>query len=72
LRAAHRLHEWSGMKKSTSKLTLKTQTLRLLSDDAIRHVVGGTADPQGFIMKDSIIVKTSTRIVATEPYSQHC
>jgi hypothetical protein len=49
------------MKKSTSKLALRSQTLRLLTGDALRHAVGGDLAPveNGFIMKDSIIVRTS-------------
>jgi hypothetical protein len=51
------------MKKSTTKLSLRSQTIRLLQDDKLAGVVGGTLEPiqHGFIMKDSIIIKTSTR-----------
>ena len=42
------------MHKSTPrKLALRPQTIRLLTDDALSHVAGG------FIMKDTIIVRTS-------------
>ena len=45
------------MKKTTRpKLSLRTQTVRLLSNDALGHVAGG------FIMKDTIIIRTSGRI----------
>lgn len=41
------------MHKSTpSKLALRPQTLRLLTDEALGRVVGG------FIMKDTIIIRT--------------
>lgn len=54
------------MKKyRTAKLMLHTQTLRLLSHESLDRVAGGDlTDPpeNGFIMKDSIIVRTSTRI----------
>jgi hypothetical protein len=46
----------TGMTRFTRKLHLRTQTLRPLSDDALRRAGGG------FIMKDSVIVRTSTRI----------
>ena len=51
------------MKKSnTSKLTLRTQVIRQLTSDVLARVEGG------FIMKDTIIIRTSTRVVApTEP-----
>jgi hypothetical protein len=40
----------------TRKLHLRTQTLKPLTNDALRRVGGG------FIMKDTIIIRTSTRI----------
>jgi hypothetical protein len=45
------------------KLSLKTQTIGVLSTEALAQVGGGSFQPveQGFIMKDSVIVKTSTR-----------
>jgi hypothetical protein len=50
-----------AMKKSTSnKLTLRTQVIRQLTNDVLDRVAGG------FIMKDTIIVKTSTRIAPVE------
>lgn len=55
------------MKKTSNvkqKLSLRTQTVRVLTADALGQVAGGTlepVDPQGFIMKDSIIVRTSGR-----------
>lgn len=55
------------MKKSTHKLALNSQTLRWLTDGALDHVAGGSPEPaaDGFIMKDSIIVRTG--VVATAP-----
>lgn len=44
------------MTRSTRKLHLRSETLKPLTDEALRRVGGG------FIMKDSIIVRTSTRI----------
>ena len=52
------------MKKTTShKLSLRAQTVRLLSDDALGRVAGGNPAPAelGFIMKDTIIIRTSSR-----------
>ena len=48
------------MRKSTTKLTLRTQTIRLLTSEAL-HQAGGGAEPvvPGFIMKDTIIIRTS-------------
>jgi hypothetical protein len=52
-----------AMKKSTPhKLTLRAQTLRLLTSEALQHAAGGTLQPAvpvapGFIMKDSVIVR---------------
>ena len=56
------LHNGLVMKKSTSKLALRTQTIRLLTSEALDHIVGGVAgEPAapGFIMRDTIIIKTS-------------
>jgi hypothetical protein len=39
------------MKKTSPKLSLRTQTVRLLTDDALGRVAGG------FIMKDTIIIR---------------
>ena len=50
------------MKKSTtSKLTLRAQTLRLLTSEEHHQVGGGNGEPAvpGFIMKDTIIIRTS-------------
>jgi hypothetical protein len=43
-----------------SKLALTSQTIGVLSPDELTQVAGGTIQPieQGFIMKDSIIVRT--------------
>jgi len=51
------------MKKSTHKLALHSQTLRWLTDGALDRVAGGKPEPaaDGFIMKDSIIVRTGGR-----------
>jgi hypothetical protein len=48
------------MKKSiASKLTLRTETIRLLADDVLGRVAGGNEPIEnGFIMKDSIIIRT--------------
>ena len=47
------------MKKSTTnKLALRTQTLRLLTSDALGRVAGG------FIMKDTIIIRTGGNVAA--------
>jgi hypothetical protein len=49
------------MKKSTArKLALRTQTIRLLTDASLGHVAGGGLEPvvTGFIMKDTIIIRT--------------
>ena len=50
------------MKKQTSrKLVLQTQTIRVLTDKALPQVAGGSlhAYVPGFIMKDTIIIRTS-------------
>jgi hypothetical protein len=65
------------MKKTSNKLSLRTTTIRVLSQGALARAeggaqVGGTQPVEGqdldrdvtsacFIMKDSVIVKTSTR-----------
>jgi len=54
------------MKKSTRRLALRAQTVRVLADEALAVALGGSPEPvgvgdQGFIMKDSIIVRTSGR-----------
>ena len=52
------VHYLAGMKKTTrSKLSLRTQTVRQLSTDALGQVAGG------FIMKDTIIIRTSGNII---------
>lgn len=46
------------------KLVLKTETIRVLDATMLRAAAGGTSLqplPQGFIMKDSVIVPTSRR-----------
>jgi hypothetical protein len=56
--------KWTAMKKSTRRLALRAQTIRLLADEALPAVLGGGqvgVGDQGFIMKDSIIVPTSRR-----------
>ena len=50
-----------SMKKTTTpKLTLQSQTVRLLTPDALGRIVGGEREPiaNGFIMKDTIIIRT--------------
>jgi hypothetical protein len=51
------------MKKHKTKraIALHTETIRTLSDDNLKHVVGGTLQPTAacFIMKDTIIIRTS-------------
>ena len=52
------------MKKTTRpKLALKTETIRILAAGTLAQVVGGShVDPiNGFIMKDTIIIRTSGR-----------
>jgi len=48
------------MKKQTPrKLVLQTQTIRVLSANALPQVGGGSLHPvAGFIMKDTIIIRT--------------
>jgi hypothetical protein len=48
------------MKKSTHKLSLRAQTIRLLSNNALGRAAGGSPHPaqDGFIMQDSVIVQT--------------
>lgn len=51
--------QWGVMKKSTiGKLALRTQTIRLLSEQALDRVAGG------FIMKDTIIIRTGGIVAA--------
>ncbi|HKE14161.1 MAG TPA: hypothetical protein VKB80_04840 [Kofleriaceae bacterium] len=51
------------MKKThTKKLSLRTQTVRALTAVEVGIAVGGVvqpAAPHGFIMKDTIIIRTS-------------
>jgi len=52
------------MKKSIRRLAVRGQTIRLLADEALPFAFGGSPEQvevgeQGFIMKDSIIVRTS-------------
>jgi hypothetical protein len=50
------------MKRSTThKLALRPQTLRLLANDELDRIAGGGAERvvNGFIMKDTIIIRTS-------------
>ena len=57
-----RLHTDIAMKKSTTdKLALRVQTIRLLTHAALDGVAGGSPEPvaRGFIMKDTIIIRTS-------------
>jgi hypothetical protein len=55
------MHYPVGMLKTTRpKLSLRTQTVRQLSTEALGQVGGG------FIMKDTIIVKTSGRIITED------
>jgi len=48
------------MKKSTDKLSLRAQTIRLLTNNALGRAAGGHPQPaqDGFIMQDSVIVRT--------------
>jgi ribosomal protein L32 len=57
---ASRLQIRIGMKKSTHKLSLRAQTIRLLNNNTLGLVAGGNAQPAeaGFIMRDSVIVQT--------------
>jgi hypothetical protein len=51
-----------SMKKSTTKLALRTQTIRLLTNDALGRVPGGVEVPaNGFIMQDTVIIQTGRR-----------
>jgi len=51
------------MKKHKTKraIALHTETIRTLSDDNLKQIVGGTQLPTEhcFIMKDTIIIRTS-------------
>jgi hypothetical protein len=59
---APRLHDAVAMKKSTThKLALSTQTIRRLTNETLGQIVGGNLEPTGFIMKDTVIVRTSSR-----------
>lgn len=63
LRASRLLYR-SAMKKTSRKLALQSEAIRVLAAPELDRVAGGTfqpVQPEGFIMKDSIIVKTSTR-----------
>jgi hypothetical protein len=55
---APRLHIRVGMKKSTHKLSLRAQTIRLLSNNALGRAAGGNPHPaqNGFIVQDTVIV----------------
>ena len=48
-------------KQKKQKLALQSQTVRILTEDNLARVVGGTLQYTGgcFIMKDTIIIKTS-------------
>lgn len=47
------------MKKSTTnKLALRTQTIRLLTNEALGRAAGGEVGRNGIIMKDTIIIRT--------------
>jgi hypothetical protein len=64
-----RLQRRVAMKKSTrSKLTLRAQTIRLLTHEALGGVAGGNTEPApaGFIMKDTIIIRTSGIVSPSE------
>lgn len=56
-------HAVAMKKLNPNKLALTTQTIRLLTSETLDRVAGGTLEPiaNGFIMKDSVIVRTSTR-----------
>jgi hypothetical protein len=59
-----RCSTFDAMKKTTKqKLALKTQTIRVLDQDALTNAAGGSFQPveQGFIMKDTIIVRPTSR-----------
>jgi hypothetical protein len=61
---ALRLHDALAMKKSTPpKLALNAQTIRRLTAETLDRIAGGNVEPvaNGFIMKDTIIVRTSSR-----------
>ena len=51
------------MKKSTSTLALRFQTVRVLVSEALVRAAAGNAAPveHGFIMRDTVIVPTSHR-----------
>jgi hypothetical protein len=50
-----------SMKRSTHKLALRPQTIRLLANDELDRAAGGGTERlvNGIIMKDTIIVWTS-------------
>jgi hypothetical protein len=50
------------MKKS-KKLALRKQTVATLTPTALASVVGGSLAPQGFIMRDTIIIRTGGGII---------
>jgi hypothetical protein len=54
------------MKRSTRRLAVRAQTIRVLADEALLIALGGAAEQigvgdQGFIMKDTVIVPTVRR-----------
>jgi hypothetical protein len=57
---ALQLHIRYAMKKSTRKLALHVQTIRVLTDEALDGVAGGNLEPapHGILMKDTIIIRT--------------
>jgi len=57
---APRLHKYVAMKRSTpQKLALRPQTVRLLASEELDRVAGGAERiVNGFIMKDTIIIRT--------------
>lgn len=55
---ALRLQRHLIMKKTTRKLALRTETIRSLTHEALTDVVGG------FLMKDTIIIRTGNPVVA--------
>lgn len=47
-------------KTTTTKLVVRSQTVRSLGQEALGRVAGGGVEPvvNGFIMKDTIIIRT--------------